>query len=121
MSHYYTSKKLRNLLCHFEGVCSNLFENIEIMCKESNDVDVKQLGKYYALDVILKVLFAIDCNSYKEKDSALVKNALKIGEVNKFQAYIITILPKSVSKYLGLNGFDLDPINRLGDYFKVNR
>lgn len=69
MTHHFTSRKLRNLLDHFEKCSKNLVENIEIMRKENgtDDLDVKSISRYMALDVISKVLFAIDVDSYKGK------------------------------------------------------
>lgn len=44
-------------------------ENLEDALKKSksNELEVKQLSKYYSIDCISKVLFAIDVNSYKGK------------------------------------------------------
>lgn len=47
-----------------------------------------------------------------------MKNALTIGEINKFQSLIMTIIPKKLTKILGLNAILTGPINELGDYFK---
>lgn len=119
-THYFTSRKFRNLLCHFEQCSKNLLENIEIRKKEinSDDLDVKSISKNYGLDVIAKVLFAIDVDSYKESNTKFVKSAMSLGDLNPFQSLLMTILPKKVSNALSLNAFVNEPINELGDYFK---
>lgn len=68
-TYYFTSRKFRNLLEHFEKCSKNLIENIETRRKEekTDDLDAKDISKYYGLDVISKVLFAIDVDSYKGK------------------------------------------------------
>jgi len=119
-TYYFTSKKFRNLLPHFEKVTSNFLENLANIIKEtkSNDIEVKQLSKYYGTDCISKVLFAIDVDSYKERDTTFVKSATSLGEINLIQSTLCTILPKKLCEFLKLKPFNLNPINQLGDYFK---
>ena len=119
-THYFTSKNLRNLLAHFEQVTANFVDNVKSIRKEtkSNDVEIKKLSKYYGTDCIAKVLFAIDIDSYKERETTFVKSATCIGEVSFISAGLCTILPKSFSRWFKLQPFNLNPINALGSYFK---
>lgn len=66
-THYFTGKKFRNLLPHFDKCATNLLENIKLIMKESNsnDIEIRELSKFYGLDVISKVLYSIDVDSYK--------------------------------------------------------
>lgn len=84
----------------------------------SDDLPIKQLSKYYGLDVISKVLFAMDVDSYKERDTIYVKSAIHIGDLNTIQAILATVLPKGLAKILRLSIFDLKPMNNLGHHFK---
>ena len=119
-THYFTSKNFRNLLGHFEKVTANSLVNIENLRKEtkSDDLEVKKLAKYFSLDCISKVLFAIDIDSYKERNSAYVKSAVQIGATNFIQASLMTILPSFLSSFFQLQLFKIKPIITLGDYFK---
>ena len=85
---------------------------------KSDDVEVKDLSKYYSIDIIAKVLFAIDIDSFKERETSFVQNAMQMGNFNQFQGLLLTILPTKISKFLQLNMFDFMKINSLGEYFK---
>ena len=96
-------------------------DNVESIRRESksDEIEVKRFAKYFTIDIISKVLFAIDVDSYKERNtSSFVKSAISIGGANLIQAGLITILPRKISKMLELNVLGIAPINALGDYFK---
>ena len=97
-----------------------MLDNVKTIRSESksDQLEVKKLSKYYTVDIISKVLFAIDVDSYKERDTTFVKSAMSIGGANPNQTALITILPKKISKILGLTVVRLGPIDALGDYFK---
>ena len=63
------------------------------------------------------MLFAIDIDSYKERNSAYVKSAVHIGDANFIQANLMTILPSFISSFFQLQVFEIKPIITLGDYF----
>lgn len=64
-----------------------------------------------------KVLFALDVDSYKERDTKFVKAAIGLGEVAFVPAILSTILPQTVTKFFELNAFKAEPINDLGEFF----
>ena len=119
-THYFTSKNFRNLLCHFEKVTVNFLDNVENIRKQTktDDLEIKILSKYYGLDCIAKVLFAIDIDSYKERETTFVKSGTSIGDANLIQAGLMTILPNKLTKYFKLQAFNLEPIIKLGEFFK---
>ena len=102
-------------------VTANFLENIGNKRKEtkSDELEIKSPIKYFTLDIIAKVLFAIDVNSYKERDTDFVKHAVRMGDLNLFHAALAKILPKKIVNLLQLNAFDAVPMNKLGDYFKI--
>ena len=57
-------------------------------------------------------------DSYKERHTVFVKSGIDIGEVSFLPAILITVLPKSLSEFFGLNPFLSAPINDLGAFFK---
>lgn len=116
---YFTSKNFRNLLGHFEKVSTNFIENIGNIRKEtrSDDIEVKMMSKYYGTDCISKVLFALDVDSYKERDTSFVKSAVGLGEVDFYGAILLTFIPKSWAKFFQINPFTMKPVNDLGKFF----
>lgn len=79
------------------------------------------LGKLILIQIVssaLKVLFAIDVDSYKERDTTFVKSAVGLGEISFAVAILCTIIPKSWAKFLGLQPFQAKPVNDLGHFFK---
>lgn len=98
----------------------NFLENLDTIRSESksDELEIKALTKYYAVDVIAKVLFAIDIDSYKERDTTFVRNATSIGGINVIQMTLMFILPRSISIKLGLNHIKIAPLIDLGDHFK---
>lgn len=100
-TYYFTSKKFRNLLPHFEKCSRNLLNNIESLKKDNKtgDINSKVLAQYYGVDCISKVLFAIDIDSFKERNGKFVKSALRIGQLNSIQAGLLTILVSSQYNY----------------------
>ena len=76
------------------------------------------MSKYYGTDCIAKVLFAIDVDSYKERDTAFVKSAVGLGEVSFFPAVLCTIIPKSWAIFFGFSSLTTKPSNDLGNFFK---
>ena len=69
MSHHFTTSKLESLIGHFEGVTENCLNNIAELNKESGNqpINVKTIFSCYGIDSISKFVFAIDCNSFKDK------------------------------------------------------
>ena len=70
------------------------------------------------MDMIAKVILAIDLDSFKEQDSEFVRHCSGIGKVNLGQFLLMNFLPLSVSKFLNLNIIDVTPSNKLGELFK---
>lgn len=66
----------------------------------------------------MKVLFAIDVDSYKERDTVFVKAAVSLGEVSFISAILCTIIPKSWAKFFELQPFKSKPVDDLGNFFK---
>ena len=102
-------------------VTANFLENIgnARMETKSDELEIRSLIKYFSLDIIAKVLFAIDVDSYKERDTDFVKHAVRMGDLNLFHAALAKILPKKIVNLLQLNAFDVVPMNKMGDYFKI--
>lgn len=120
-THYFTGKKLRDLFPHFDKVTENLLDNIANIRKETgtDDIEIKSIALCYSLDTISKILFSIDIDSYKERDSPYVRNSLKVADINKYQSALLTILPTKISGLLGLCLFNIKPLEKVGDYFKT--
>ena len=70
--------------------------------------------------MISKYIFAVDVDSFQQhqKESEFAKQAMKVGDINLFHLVLISILPLSVSKMIGLNIFKTEPLDKLGDLFK---
>ena len=87
MSHYFTSYKLKNLMNHYKLVTDNFLNNVEDVRKRTGSdlIDVRMMTKCFGVDMIAKVIMAIDIDSFKQRDSEFVKQANKIGEVNILQ------------------------------------
>ena len=117
---YFSPKKFRDLSGYFEKVVANFMENLETEIERSGtgDLEAKKMAKFYSIDIIAKVLFAIDVDSCKEQKSTFVQAALSVGNINFISNLLLAALPKSWSKFFKIQQFDFKPINSLGDYFK---
>ena len=107
-------------MIHLEKTTANFIENIEAVRRQTgtDDVDAKKMAKFYSIDGISKVLFAIDVDSYKERDTLFVKSVSTLGDLNPFNLALCTILPDSFVKYFQIQPFKIKPINNLATYFK---
>ena len=105
---------------HLEKTTANFIENLESVRRQngSDDVDAKNMLKYYSIDGISKVLFAIDVDSYKERDTVFVKSVSRLGELDPWSQALCTLLPRSIAEYFRLQPFSLQPVNSLGKYFE---
>lgn len=105
---------------HLEKTSANFIENVNTVRRQngSDDVDAKTMAKYYSIDGISKVLFAIDVDSYKERDTVFVKSVSTLGELNRFSLALCTLLPKPIAEFFRLQPFKLKPVNNLGEYFE---
>jgi len=121
MTGHFTSRKLKSLINHFEVVSANFLNNIEFLRKNNNSdkINIKEMSKFFTVDMISKYVFAIDIDSFKQhrKDSEFAKQALKIGDINLGHIILSNFLPLSIAKSIGLNIFNVDPINKLGRLF----
>lgn len=72
---------------HYKLVTDNFLNNVEDVRKRTGSdlIDVRMMTKCFGVDMIAKVIMAIDIDSFKQRDSEFVKQANKIGEVNIFQ------------------------------------
>lgn len=115
---------MKSLISHFEVASDNFLKNIEELMETNNKnvIDVREMAKFYAVDMISKYVFAVDVNSFKQyqKDSEFAKLALKVGEVNLSLSFIINsiLLPRAVTDWLKFNIFNVEPLDKLGDLFK---
>ena len=107
-------------MVHLEKTTANFMENIDTIRRQtgSDDVDVKTMAKYFSIDGISKVLFAIDVDSYKERDTLFVKSVSTLGQLNFISLALCTVLPKQVTKFFRIQPFKIKPINSLGKYFE---
>lgn len=107
-------------MVHLEKTTANFIENVDAVRRQtgSDDLDAKTMSKYFSIDGISKVLFAIDVDSYKERDTTFVKSVSTLGDLNLFNLALTTILPKSFVKFFKIQAFELKPINNLGIYFE---
>lgn len=76
------------------------------------------MAKFFSIDIVAKVLFAIDIDSNKEQTSTFVQAAFTIGDFNLINNLLLAILPVSWASFFKIQPFDFKPINSLGDYFK---
>lgn len=122
MTHMFTSRKLKSLLSHFESTANRFIENIEFLrSRDKSDVfEIRKLFKAYAVDMIAKYLFAVDIDSFKadQQNSEFAKLALRVGDVKTLDILLINFVPKFLWKWLNLNIFDVEPLDKLGNLFK---
>ena len=69
---------------HYEMVTRNFLDNVqEVRRRTGSDlIDVRTMTKYFGMDMIAKVMMAIDLDSFKEQNSEFVTHCSKIGQVN---------------------------------------
>lgn len=69
MTHHFTGSKLRSLIDHFAGVTNNFLKNVDDLNRESGNkpINVKPLMRCLGIDFISKIVFSIDCNSFKDE------------------------------------------------------
>ena len=105
---------------HLEKTTANFIENVNSVKRAagSNDVDIKTMARFFSIDGISKVLFAIDVNSYKERDTLFVRSVCTLGELNPISSVLVTVLPARLTELLKIQPFKLKPINSLGKYFE---
>lgn len=117
---YFSPKKFKDLSSYFEKVVANFIENVEteIELSGTGDLEAKKMAKCFSIDIISKVLFAIDVDSYKEQNSPFVQASFSLGNLNFFSNLLLAVLPSSVSRFLKIQQFEWEPINKLGSYFK---
>lgn len=120
-SGHFTSRKLKSLLGHFELVANNFLDNVEFLRQTKGEViNMKEMTKYYTVDMIAKYTFAVDIDCFKQsqKNSEFSKYAMKVGEINLFQIILLNFFPKFLRRIFNLNIFNTEPLDKLGDLFK---
>ena len=70
--------------------------------------------------MISKYVFAVDVDSFKQdrENSEFAKLALRVGDLKMSHVILLNFIPKYLRKPLGLNLFDIEPLDKLGDLFK---
>ena len=113
---------MKSLLSHFESAADNFVANIECLrTSDQTDVfEIRKMCKCYAVDMISKYVFAVDVDSFKQEqqNSEFAKLALRVGDVKLLHIILLNLTPKFLWQWLGLNIFDVEPLNKLGDLFK---
>ena len=68
-------------------VTKNFLENVEEVRRQTGSdlINVRAMTKFFGMDMIAKVMMAIDLDSFKEQNSEFVTHCSKIGEVNILQ------------------------------------
>ena len=78
---------------------------------KQDEIEIKQLLKFYQLDVIAKFVFALELNSFKDKDHPFARNVQRLVDINYkriAKAYALSVLPKFVSDFFKIQTFDND-------------
>ena len=107
-------------MSHFESAADNFIQNVDFLRETNNTIEIRKMCKFYAVDMISKYIFAVDCDSFKQErqNSEFAKLALRVGDVKLTHILLLNFTPKSLWKWLNLNIFDVKPLDRLGDLFK---
>lgn len=76
--------------------------------------------KCYSVDMAAKYMFAMDIDTFKQdqKKSEFGRLALQVGHVNFRNLNLFEFVPEFLRKWLRMNGFDIEPLDKLGDLFK---
>jgi cytochrome P450 len=111
----FTTFKLRRTLEHLDKPIKHFFDNLDTLIAEGKEDQIafKELSKGYALDTIAKFVFAMEINSFKQKDDIFVKMVMKLTRFNILPVLLVQILPKFVGDRLGDRVFD----SQACDYF----
>lgn len=104
----FTSGKLRKTVQHFDLPMRNFFENLDnlVVKGEEDRTQIKELTQGYALDVIAKFVFAVQVNSFKQKDDPFVVNAFRITQMRLLPLFVIQIFPLFISQHFADTIFD---------------
>ena len=72
---------------HFKMVTENFLNNVEDVRRTTGSdlIDIRMMTKCFAIDMIAKVIMAIDIDSFRQRDCEFVKYASRIGDTNVFQ------------------------------------
>lgn len=72
---------------HYKLVADNYLKNVEEVRKTTGSdlIDFRMMTQCYGMDMIAKIIFAIDIDSFKQRDSEFVTNARTLGEVHLIQ------------------------------------
>ena len=104
----FTTGKLRRTVKHLSLPIQNFFENLDNLIRlgEEDKIGIKDLSKGYALDVIAKFVFAVEVNSFKQKQDPFVKNVFRMTQFRQWPFFIMQLFPVFVSKHFANKIFD---------------
>jgi len=120
VSQHFTSKKLKSLLDRFETVSNNLINNIEELRKTSDVIDLREMTKFYSIDIISKYFYSIEVDTFQHhrKHTDYAKNALKVGDLNLIKYFLMNFIPDSLIRAFEINHFESAPMDAIGDILK---
>ena len=94
-------KKMHSLV----DECSKyLIENLESHVVNGKEVIVKDVFGCLTMDVIAKCAFGIGTNAHKDKNNPFVVYGRQFFEANFLLVLISSLIPKSLSKMIGVTG-----------------
>nr|WPM94899.1 cytochrome p450 4728A1 [Polyphagotarsonemus latus] len=121
LTHFFSGANIKNSLENFDSSINNFFSNVEFDQKKENSdsADFKIIAAYMCIDLISKITFSFDVNSYREKWSYDVRNILSIIGLEKIKTVFACIFPKAFRDFFKITGIRRGSVNFLGDKFKA--
>nr|WPM94888.1 cytochrome p450 4725A1 [Polyphagotarsonemus latus] len=109
----FSKKKIKEIFSKIAEAALVSLNNVESLMKseKQNDIDVKNLSKCFSLDVIAKFVFAVEINSFVDKDHPFVVNVKKLTNFKKSKMAVFAMLPTKVIDLLKLSVLDTEAVD----------
>ena len=107
----FTSGKLKRIYRGLDKPINQSIENYEQLIAKNGQVDVKEMNKFFAVDVIAKVVFACEFNSFKQQDDEFMQQVMALGKPSKFGFFLTNIFPIWFLKAAGISVSNEKPKN----------
>ena len=109
----FTSGKLRKMICHISDISDKFVISLEVFAKTGQPVDMRRHIGAFAMDVICACAYGINIDSINNPDHPILVNVRKILSVNANLRMAFSVLLPKLSRWLGINYFDMAAIDFL--------
>lgn len=78
---------------------------------KGQNVNMKEMMTFFSVDAIARLVFALDINTYKDKEKEFFSNVNRLLDINSWIALLTFILPEKLFEMFRLSFFNQKAIN----------